>query len=695
MKSSNNKSLSRRWLLRQALYCLGLSLVTASTLLFNFAGRYDLAAGAVTPQDIRAPREITYVSDILSRQAREESMRQVAAIYTPPDTEVARQQLERVRRVLDFLTAVRADPHATTVEKRSWILAVPELSDFPLNEIDTLLSLSEADWNRVQLETRSLLDQIMRLEEIRSDNLKDVQKHVPAQVPLDFPQDEADLVASLVQRFIAPNSFYDQTATEEARAQAAESIGGVLQTVRNGEVIIREGSVVTDLEMETLEELGLVKQQHDWHEVLLLTLFSVSSTLLFGLYLFRAQPEILEDPRQEGLVALLLGAFILLARLLIPSGPLLLCLFPSAALGMLLASTTGRPAALGSLVYLGVVSGWIGGSSLLVMAVVTLSGVTATLTLPRYEQTGAIFRSGLLGGLMAVIIRLAFSTAEVRAAHLFFIIESGLGLVGGVLSGGLTLGLLFLLAPLFDLTTTFRLIELSHPNHPLLQRLLREAPATFNHTMMVASLAEQAAERIGANALLTRAGAYYHDVGKLTRPYFFSENQAQLRNPHDRLDPQTSADIVIAHVRDGLKLARQYRLPRQVRAFISEHHGTSRASFFYQKAVAAAGGEAGLVDESLFRYPGPRPQSRETALVMLADSCEAATRAARPTSPEDVSRVVNSIFDTRIHDRQLGECPITLQELQIVKTTYIEILRAAYHPRIKYPEPQTKPEPGK
>ena len=209
MKSSNNKSLSRRWLLRQALYCLGLSLVTASALLFNFAGRYDLAAGAVTPQDIHAPREISYVSDILSRQAREESMRQVTAIYTPPDTEVARQQLERVRRVLDFLTAVRADPHATTVEKRSWILAVPELQDLPLNEIDTLLSLPEADWNRVQLETRGLLDQVMRLEEIRSDSLKDVQKHVPAQVPLDFPQDEADLVASLVQRFITPNSFYD------------------------------------------------------------------------------------------------------------------------------------------------------------------------------------------------------------------------------------------------------------------------------------------------------------------------------------------------------------------------------------------------------------------------------------------------------------------------------------------------------
>ncbi|HQE99143.1 MAG TPA: HDIG domain-containing protein, partial [Anaerolineae bacterium] len=261
---------------------------------------------------------------------------------------------------------------------------------------------------------------------------------------------------------------------------------------------------------------------------------------------------------------------------------------------------------------------------------------------------------------------------------------------GGVIGGGLTLGGLFLLAPLFDLITTFRLVELSHPNHPLLQRLLREAPGTFHHTMMVASMAEQAAERIGANALLTRAGTYYHDVGKLARPYFFIENQEGLSNPHDRLDPQTSADIVIGHVNDGLKLARQYGLPERIRAFISEHHGTMRASFFYQKAVDAAGGEASLVDESLFRYPGPRPQSVETALTMLADSAEAATRAARPTSAEEIARVVNGVFQTRINNGQLSECPITLEELEIVKATYIELLRGAFHPRIQYPEIKEK-----
>jgi putative nucleotidyltransferase with HDIG domain len=326
-----------------------------------------------------------------------------------------------------------------------------------------------------------------------------------------------------------------------------------------------------------------------------------------------------------------------------------------------------------------------------VTLILLANGLAAALALPRYEQTASIFRCGLFGGTAGAIVRLIFvSFEELSLDPLPFLMEAGVSVAGGVVGGGLTLGGLFLLAPLFDLVTTFRLVELSHPNHPLLQRLLREAPGTFHHTMMVASMAEQAAERIGANALLTRAGTYYHDVGKLARPYFFIENQIGLSNPHDRLDPQTSADIVIGHVKDGLTLARQYGLPERIRAFISEHHGTLRASFFYQKAVNAAGGEGGLVDEALFRYPGPRPQSVETALTMLADSAEAATRAAHSTSAEEIIRIVNGVFDTRTQEGQLSECPITLEDLETVRATYIELLRGAYHPRIQYPETKEK-----
>ncbi len=684
------KPTSRRWIIRQILFGLALTIGTAFFLVFQFSAQYDMRVGQVSPRDIRSPQEITYNSEIQSQEARESARRAVSAVYTRPDPDVARSQLQRLRNVLEFLSAVRADPYATEAQRRAWVLAVDELETISANSINTLFALSDAEWGRVQLEARGLLDQIMRQEEIAPGDLERIRERVPVLVPLDLPQDEASLVAALVSYSVVPNSFYDAEATERARARAAEESEPVRRTIRSGEIIVREGSVVTDLAMETLEQLGLTGREWSWRETGFLSLFSVSATLLLGVYIYKVAPGVLMHLRLEGMTLLLLIIFIMLARLLLPSGPLLLFLFPMATLGMLLATTIGYAAAVGCVLFVSIIGGWIAGPSLPAMALLAFNGAAAALALPRYEQTGSIFRSGLLGGLASIVIRLAFFASETQFDLLDFGVDALTSMLGGGIAGGLTLGMLFLLAPIFDLSTTFRLVELTHPNHPLLQRLLREAPATFHHVMMVASLAEQAAERIGANVLLTRAGTYYHDVGKLARPYFFVENQEGMSNPHDRLDPITSAGIVIGHVRDGLEIARQYGLPSRVRAFIPEHQGTMLVSFFFHKAVEAAGGEVGLVDASQFRYPGPRPQSRETALVMLADGCEAATRASRPSSPEELGQIVDAIFQGRVEDGQLDECPLTFRELDIVKQTYIELLRGAYHPRIKYPKAQEK-----
>jgi putative nucleotidyltransferase with HDIG domain len=265
------------------------------------------------------------------------------------------------------------------------------------------------------------------------------------------------------------------------------------------------------------------------------------------------------------------------------------------------------------------------------------------------------------------------------------LIATLVGIANGGVSASLALGGLFVLAPLFDIVTTMRLIELSRPDNPLLQRLLREAPATYHHSLMVANLAEQAAERIGADPLLTRVGAYYHDVGKLTRPYFFAENQVEGVNPHDRLDPQTSAEVIISHVDDGLELARRHRLPRRVRAFIPEHHGTNWVSYMYDKAVQLAS-EPGTIDAEDFRHQGPLPQSKETALVMLADGCEAAVRAMRPTSEDEVAEVVNRVFAERMAEGQLSECDLTLKEVEVSREAFISALKGVFHPRIRYPK---------
>ncbi|HOT90069.1 MAG TPA: HDIG domain-containing protein [Anaerolineae bacterium] len=686
MDITYSRKISRGWGFRQSLFWLWLTLLTAFVLVFSFPNDYNLVVGAVAPRDIRAPMDFTYVSEIRTQQARKEAVRQVAPVYTSPDFNLARQQYDRARQVLAYLRELRADIYASEAQGYAWVLAVPELADLSLSTVNLILDMPEASWNRVQVETLRLLDQIMRQQRIREEDLTSVRMNVSNLVALELGQDEALVVDELVQRFLKPNVFYDEAATEAARQAARNAVGPAFHTLRSGEIIVREGNVVSELDMEALHELGLLTQTWDWGGFAFMLLLAGIAVFALGFYLWRFQIDVLSNVSTEFLFVLLLSLFLILARVLIKSGDILPYLFPAAALAMLLTTTVGLPSAVGALIFMGGVAGWIAGRSLGFAVFVTLSGVVGALTLPRYEQTGTIFRSGLLSGLLGAATLFAFSASDFRTEPLPLLLRAGGCVAGGIISGGLTIGGLFLLAPLFDLTTTFRLTELSRPNHPLLQQMLREAPATFNHVMMVASLAEQAAERIGANTLLTRVGAYYHDIGKLARPYFFVENQQGLSNPHDRLDPYTSVDVLKGHIRDGIKLARQYHLPARVRAFIPEHHGTTRASFFYRKAVEAAGGEADLVDESQFRYPGPIPKSRETLLVMLADGSEAATRARRPATPEELANVVSAIFEQRMIDGQLDDCPITMKELHIVKATYIELLRGAFHPRIQYPE---------
>jgi cyclic-di-AMP phosphodiesterase PgpH len=256
----------------------------------------------------------------------------------------------------------------------------------------------------------------------------------------------------------------------------------------------------------------------------------------------------------------------------------------------------------------------------------------------------------------------------------------------GLLTAILTMGTFSLAGPLFGLTTMLQLLELAHPSQPLLRRLLTEAPGTYHHSIIVGNLAERAAEQIGVDSLIVRVGAYYHDIGKLHRPYYFVENQLDGDNIHDRLSPDASARALIEHVTMGLELGRQYGLPPAVLRFIPEHHGTRLAGFFYRKALKLAGADP--VDEGSFRYPGPRPRSKEAALVMLADTVEASVRAASNRSTRSLEDLVERAINERILEGELDESSLTLKDLEIIKRSFIRQLQGVYHPRIEYPEPQ-------
>ncbi|MBN1977387.1 MAG: HDIG domain-containing protein [Anaerolineae bacterium] len=645
-----------------------------------------IEAGGVVPRDISAPRRVSYESAILTAEQQERAAASVQPVYTSPDDALARQQFDRARQVLDYLGSVRADTLASPAQKRALIKAAPDLADLPADMIDNLLGLSDDGWNRVEHETLRVVGVAMR-SEVREDRLVEIlEEQVPDLISLDLSDEETVVAVALVQSFVVPNSSFDPQATADARERAREGVGAVLRTFEAGQVIVREGEIVEPLDIEVMDQLGLRQPQTSWTDFAGAILLAMLGTVLLFLYLARFQSEVLWSGQRLLLLVSLLSVFVLGEGLMLPGGEILRYLSPAPAMAILAVATLGPHAGVATAFFLGGVAGMIADNSLEVVTYTVLGGVVAALTLGRVERISALFRAGAFAALTHVLIVLVFYLPQDSGvAHPSGMLVAGLaGIANGGISASLALGGLFLIGPLFDIVTTMRLIELSRPDHPLLQQLLREAPATYHHSLMVASLAEQAAERIGADALLTRVGSYYHDVGKITRPYFFAENQLEGVNPHDRLDPRTSAEVIVSHVKDGVDMARRYRLPRRVRDFVPEHHGTSWVSFLYDKAVQLAGDTASI-DADDFRYQGPKPQSKETALVMLADGCEAAVRAMRPTSAEEVEEIVSRVFFDRISDSQLSECDLTLRDVESAREAFISALKGVFHPRIQYP----------
>jgi putative nucleotidyltransferase with HDIG domain len=318
------------------------------------------------------------------------------------------------------------------------------------------------------------------------------------------------------------------------------------------------------------------------------------------------------------------------------------------------------------------------------MALVTgFGGLAGVFTIHRAERLNRHLVAGaaVAAMVMAVLMGVWFLDAERRTLDIPWMAAAA-G-TNGFLSAFIALGGFLGLAFLFGITTRVQLMELAQINQPLLHRLQDEAPGTFHHSIIVGNLAERAADAIGADSLLVRVGCYYHDVGKLLQPGFYVENQMGGENPHERLEPQVSAQIVSEHVRGGVDLARKYRLPQTVTAFISEHHGTRLVTYFYRKASQ----KQGEVDATDFTYPGPKPQSRETGLAMLADSVEATVRSSPDHSPERIDALVDEVITERAIEGQLDDCDLTLRDLKTIADSFRATLRGVYHPRLEYPQP--------
>jgi putative nucleotidyltransferase with HDIG domain len=414
-------------------------------------------------------------------------------------------------------------------------------------------------------------------------------------------------------------------------------------------------------------------------------LFTSLLIFILALYLTTLHPTFWDNWRDMLLLGVLTVVAILAAKLMIPGHVVLGYLFPLATMSMLLTALVDAEIAIVLTALVSPLVGFIAGGSLEFAVYCLAGGVVSSLRLWRIERLNAFLWAGVYGALSNLGVVLVFRVLEQDHDILGTLQIAGAGVANAVLAMSLTLGGFFVFSNVLNITTSLQLLELGRPTHPLLRELLLKAPGTYHHSLMVGNLAEQAAQAVGANPLLARVGAYYHDIGKMLRPYFFAENQTEGENPHDRLDPETSARIITSHVPDGLQLARKYGLPSDIQDFIPQHHGTARSSYFYRRACEQDNGSH-QTDEKHFRYPGPRPRSREAAILMLADESEAASRANRPRSVDEIEDLVEGLLRARVEDGQLDDSELTLRDLQKVKETFVNVLQGIYHPRIKYPE---------
>jgi putative nucleotidyltransferase with HDIG domain len=645
-----------------------------------------LLVGDVAPYDIHAPSAITYQSQILTDRQQTTAASEVPLVYSPADTNIARQQLERLRNTLVYINSVRADNFSNIEQKTTDLVALEDIQ-LGRDTIKGILSLSDSRWQSIAQETTSILDQIMR-EPIREDQLSVADQKIPTLISLAFPEDQSAIITSLVHEFIVPNSLYNEQLTEAARLQARQNIPPVMRSFITDETIIQAGKVITATDYEALQQYGLAQPQNRWQDLISSLGLTILSVAIFILYI-RLHPGLFSGNfgmRKLTLLLVLFLIFLFIARMIIPGHAVIPYVYPVMGYALTISALFSAELAIISVVPLTFLIPYGLPDAGVLTLYYFLGSLFGIFALSRAQRLTSFFWAGAAISISGAAVAVAYRIIQPTADWIGVATLSLAAVINGIASASIALILHYYLAQFIGQTTALQLIELSRPDHPLQQLLLRNAPGTYQHSLQLANLVEQAADTIGANSMLARVGALYHDIGKIVNPFFFIENQPPGNvNPHNDLDAETSAATIIRHVSDGLELARKYHLPRQLLDFIEQHHGTTITRYQYSRALELAGMDKEAVDSNKFRYPGPRPTTSEIALLMLADTCEARMRAERPKDEDELLELIKSVVKDKQDGGELDDTPITMQDLEKVINSFTSTLRGVYHPRIQYP----------
>lgn len=672
----------------QASLIIAVSVISFGTLTLPLGLRpaaQEVRIGEVAQTTMQAPRDIEYVSEIRTEEARKAAESAVQPVYSAPDPAIARQQIDRLRTTLQNITAIRTDDDATLAGKRSRVFALSDVR-LRMETVDYLLAISDSRWDSIQAESLRVLELVMR-RAIHDDTLEAAQAGVSSSVSLTLNEQQSSLVTELVTAFVVPNSFFSEELTVAARLSARDAVKPIVQTYKSGETIVPAGAIITPADMEAFQQLGMISPAQRWQDTLGAASVVALSAMLVPLYFSRRRhAAVINDPRSIVVIAVIFVIFLIGARLfsdrtLAPYG------YPLQAAGLLITTLFGLEVGLVIAIPLSIIAGYGLPNTLDITPFYLISSLIGLLALGPARRFWGFLYAGMaisLSGLAVLIAyRLPFSQLDWLGTVQFL----GVVAFSGFAAASITLLLQYLFAQILGLTTALQLLEISRPDSSLLQFLLRSAPGTYQHSLQVANLAEQAAEKIGADPLLTRVGALFHDIGKALNPNFFIENQMPGNfDTHQDSDPEEVAATIIRHVTDGVQLAKKHRLPRRLHDFILEHHGTLITQYQYNQALELVDNDVTRVDIEKFRYPGPRPASRESALLMLADATEARARSERPTDDDAIRKLVTSIIETVQRYNQLDDTLLTLRDLNLITESFVTTLRGTYHPRIQYPK---------
>lgn len=647
----------------------------------------SIIENGISKRDIIAQKTLTVEDVKRTEQHKREVAQKVEPILVPAEDDFIKSNLETLQ---NSIIQIRKK-NSSEKEKIEELNVLFDLSGNPKKTfiLDFLLHVDDASlreaFDKASLSLVNILQKGITEKDYEKDNINAL---IQDNLITNVSKRQMIVIPALLEQVIVPNLVVDEAATEIAKLNAQEAVKPYKVTFQKGEKIVFEGEPVTRLKRDALREAGYNVYELNWQGILSVYILVLFLTIIYLAYLKFFEKDFLE-PRYLALSSMMSIIACSIAVLLptgfspyilpIPAIIIISAIFLNPRIAFLLSSLT--------LVVLTVGMQYetqflIVFTILAIIGMITISKIKYTR---RFDLIKAGFHLGVAGVL--TMMSLYFIDKCLIDVNNYLILKNCIFLfANSIISSIAALGLSPILESTFHIITPYGLAELGDHNQPLLKRLQIEAPGTYHHSLMVSTLCEAAAEAIGANPILARVGAFYHDIGKLKRPLFFVENQSyfSIENPHNTLNPRLSKMVITAHPKDGVDLAKEYGLPSIINDFILQHHGEGIAKYFYNQAVQEEGAEN--VKEEQFRYTGPKPNRKETAILMLADAVESAVRAMKGATVDQIENIIDKIIVERLNDGQLADSPLTLKDLKVIASTFSRILRGMQHNRIKYQE---------